>query len=139
MALRLCAACARHIRTTESACPFCGAEGTTPVASPLSRATRAAMVFGGAVMVSSAVACSSESPVPVYGAPDPNPRPSATTDPTAVPLYGAPAPDAGNDAGTDATVAPLYGAPADAGRDGSSEDAGRDGSPAPLYGLPPPN
>ena len=134
MALRLCAACARHIRTTEGACPLCGAEGRTPVASPLSRATRAAMVFGGAVMVSSAVACSSESPAPapMYGS---SPSPTATTDPTAVPLYGAPAPDAG----TDATVAPLYGAPADAGRDSSSEDAGRDGSPAPLYGLPPPN
>ena len=138
MALRLCAACARHIRTTESACPFCGAEGTNPVASPLSRATRAAMVFGGAVMVSSAVACSSESPAPapMNGS---SPSPTATTDPTAVPLYGAPAPEAGTDAGTDATVAPLYGAPADAGRDGASEDAGRDGAPAPLYGLPPPN
>ena len=51
------------------------------------------MVFGGAVMVSGAVACSTESAVPLYGAPVPTS--SATDTPTAVPLYGAPAPDAG--------------------------------------------
>lgn len=100
------------------------------------------MVFGGAVMVSGAVACSTESAVPLYGAPVPTS--SATDTPTAVPLYGAPAPDAGpND--TDGSVAPLYGAPADASvvdaapeSDAGKEDAGRDGSAAPLYGVPPP-
>ena len=114
--------------------------------SPHSRATRAALVFGGAAMVSAAVACSSQA---LYGAPaDPQPTPSSTTSsPTAVPLYGAPAPDSGpfRDASDDdATVAPLYGAPSDAGnpdsgptKDGGQADAGRDGSPAPLYGLPP--
>ncbi|MBK6462947.1 MAG: hypothetical protein IPF92_18345 [Myxococcales bacterium] len=116
MALRLCSGCARHVRATDPQCPFCGEAGRAAVASPVSRATRAAMVFGGAALVSTAVACGG----------------------SVQPLYGAPPADAATDTGVDASPAPLYGAvpPPDAGAD-AAKDAGQDASPAPLYGLPP--
>jgi hypothetical protein len=97
------------------------------------------MVFGGAAMVTAAVACS-DSSAPAYGGPTPVDTATGTTPPA--PLYGAPPPP--EDAGKDVTVAPLYGAPADSGapdaskEDSGNADGGRDGSPAPLYGLPPP-
>ena len=107
MSLRPCAACERHRRDVEPCCPFCGArallEPTSRPGDP-SRATRAALVFGGvALAAAAAVSCA-----PKYGAPPPHepppPSPSVTTpgepprgadagpqEPTVVPLYGAPA------------------------------------------------
>ncbi|MBK6462946.1 MAG: hypothetical protein IPF92_18340 [Myxococcales bacterium] len=139
MALHLCAECNRHVRTTEAACPFCGALGAVATASPVSRATRAALVFGATVLVAGAAAACSD---------------SASSDTGPVALYGGPPIDASVDAGADsradadASPAALYGggppidaAPTDAAPTDAAEDApkeaGRDGSPAPAYGLPP--
>ena len=137
MALRLCSGCSRHVRATDAACPFCGDAGRAAVPSPVSRATRAAMVFGGAAMVSTAVACSSATPL--YGAPAPDASADTGADASPAPPYGAvPPPDAAPDTGgRDAAPVPLYGAvpPPDAAADAAPDAA--DASPAPLYGLPP--
>ncbi|HRH00347.1 MAG TPA: hypothetical protein PLR99_29085 [Polyangiaceae bacterium] len=133
MALRLCSGCSRHVRAADAACPFCGDAGRGAVPSPVSRATRAAMVFGGAAMVTTAVACSSATPL--YGAPAPDASADTGADASPAPLYGAVPPP---DASPDASPAPLYGAvpPPDAGDDAAPDAS--DASPAPLYGLPPP-
>ncbi len=53
MALRLCASCHRHVRTTEASCPFCATSAST-----LGRTTRAAVALGGgALFAVSLVAC----------------------------------------------------------------------------------
>ncbi len=133
MALRLCASCSRHVKLQDTICPFCGSSADAPVASPFSRATRSAMVFGSAAMVSAAVACA-PSATPVYGAPAPDASEDVRSDASPTPLYGAPAPDAA----ADTSPAPLYGLPPpDAAPDGA-KDATADTSPVPLYGLPPP-
>ncbi len=132
MSLRLCAACNRHVR--ESECPFCGATSSTPIPLPHSRATRAAMVFGAASMVT-AIACGARTAegdggpgptptaVPVYGAPVPTPdaTPPPPRDAAPPPRDAAPPP---RDADADSPVAPAYGAPPDAA--------------VPPYGAPPP-
>lgn len=117
MALRLCAGCNRHVRTSESACPFCGDTTAAPLPSPVSRATRAAMVFGATVLVAGASAACSDSatttdagtttdaavdaqgPVAAYGGPpvDASAFDSALPDTGPVAAYGAPPVDAGTD------------------------------------------
>lgn len=67
MTLRVCSGCARHVRHTERACPFCAtllkpAPERVPLVLP--RAGRAAIVAFGAV-VSTAPGCGG----PVYGGP----------------------------------------------------------------------
>ncbi len=72
--LSLCTACQRHIQSTETACPFCGAatpEGFGATArAPLGDRplSRAALLFASAAAVA---ACSSDdshpAPVPLYG------------------------------------------------------------------------
>lgn len=100
--LHPCPSCARHVRATSSACPFCGAE-VTPAADVrplLSRPrTRAAILFAGAAVVG---ACSSTSVAPAYGVPVAD---SGVEDagedavPGPVAMYGpAPVPDSGFDA-----------------------------------------
>ena len=125
MGLHLCASCSRHVKSVELACPFCGSTAFANVPRPISRATRAALVFGGAVMVSGAVACSDDtSTVALYGVPS---DASAQEDVSAVALYGLPA-DA---------MPPPTDASTDAAKDSSSRDAEADVSPAPLYGAIP--
>jgi hypothetical protein len=67
--LRPCTACARHVRASESSCPFCGAKlDAFPVrnGAPLGeRPTRAALLFAGMATV---VGCEAHV-VPAYGAP----------------------------------------------------------------------
>jgi len=68
-----CPSCARHVRSAERTCPFCGqaiAERVwprAPAVSPKGPLTRAALVFAGAA----AVAGCHDAPVPAYSpAPD---------------------------------------------------------------------
>jgi len=144
-----CTGCDRHVRASESVCPFCGEalpvsrRGRSP-RLPTERLGRAAtFVFGAAVATSAAIGCG-----------------DGTSDTDAGPGGGA---DSGFDAGS---VAPPYGIPPedsgpgdeDAGPGGDDagagdedagpgdEDAGTDagvdagfdaGNIAPPYGLPP--
>lgn len=127
MSLRLCESCNRHVRDAQ--CPFCGATDSSPVPVPHSRATRAAMVFGAATMVT-ALACG--------GTTTDAPTPSNATP------YGSPPRDAGEvfgeprDASTDAE---LDGPGAILLPDGAvpPDGAAPDGAAVPPYGAPPPD
>lgn len=99
MRLVSCEGCQRHVRATESACPFCGSTIDAPPEAPRTRSVKrlgraALFAFGTSLAL---VGCDD----------DPNP----------VPAYGTPAVDAGpgpDDAG--GGPAPAYGAaPADGG------------------------
>lgn len=118
--LRPCHACARHVRSTESACPFCAAALVPDVADPPSvegpRLSRAAMLLLGSAAL--AEACRQPQVAAVYGAPPPTavdatpvvaPRPPPAVAPRSPPddpgssaeVYGAPPPPAVTaDAGT---------------------------------------
>lgn len=113
MALVLCASCSRHVKLADAACPFCGAHDRAPVARPRSRASRAAIVLGGAVLVSAGVACSENGPSTFEdaGAADASQR----SDASGVPLYGLASdgsiePDADAEADADAAPVAMYGA-----------------------------
>jgi len=127
MSFAPCPGCARHLRTSEISCPFCGERTSSLVATPgtAARITRAATYAFTASMV--VAGCSSVEPASL------------------TPLYGAPALDSGvSDGGADTgpddsgQAVALYGAPAlDAGVPDAASDAPDDsGNPAPLYGLP---
>ncbi|HQY63724.1 MAG: hypothetical protein IPF92_18555 [Myxococcales bacterium] len=124
MGLRLCASCNRHVR--ESLCPFCGDTESVPLPVPHSRATRAAMVFGTATMVT-AIACGGTVETADSGA-APNPSPTET----AAPVYGAP---------VDASPPPVDASRPDASPADASppKDAAPDSPIAPAYGGPPPD
>jgi hypothetical protein len=111
--LRPCPSCARHVRVSETACPFCLATvdlagGPAPV-PPAVRLSRAALYALGAGTLSLASACGGTS---TTGSPSNDAG-------TAV--------DAGVDAAFDAGAAALYGAP-------PPQDSGSTVAP---YGLPP--
>jgi hypothetical protein len=149
MSLAACPGCARHVRRTETACPFCGSALSlppAPVRGPLPRLGRTATFAFGAALSTTAAACSTPSTtedtgpeledvgfndVAVYGGPDAGPADAGggTTDaPSAT--------DAPDDAGIDTgePIGPLYGGPPlDAGI--RNEDTG--GGAVPLYGGPP--
>jgi hypothetical protein len=138
-----CPSCRRHVRTTESACPFCAAALPRDLAAPAIRPARrrlgraAAFAFGASVAVTG---CGSEVSSDGIaggvggsnsdaGAYDAGPDDDGGTQAK----YGAPPPpdDAGpdDDGGTQA----KYGAPP------PPDDAGPDddGGSADLYGAPP--
>lgn len=133
-----CSSCSRHVRRTESACPFCGTSiafaGASSARTSTERLGRAAIFTFGAVIATTAGACTGNT-VPAYGAPAVD---AATADTGgAVPLYGAPS-DAGYDAAitTDAgQPGTLYGGPVFDDANVADHDAG--GSSA-DYGGPPP-
>lgn len=133
-ALAPCTSCARHVRRTESACPFCGATlalGAAPTPRVITeRLGRAALFSVGAAIVASVPGCGNA--VPAYGAPAVDTGPMAADAGQPGPLYGAPTVDAGHDAGQPAT---LYGGPF------PTEDAGvgdpDSGSASSDYGAPP--
>ncbi len=145
--LRPCAACARHIRVSELACPFCRAEQsaaarTSPAPlAPRARLTRAAMFALGTSAAAVASGCgaqASESKVvddAGQGAAD-----TGTDAPIIpVPSYGQPGPPVQEDASGGA----LYGAPPitdDAGpADAGPADAGPtewDAMGGAAYGAP---
>jgi hypothetical protein len=157
-----CPSCARHVRVSEAACPFCGVglpaslRASAPPEPPGVRLARAAMFALGAGTAVLASDCGSSTPlgggppgtifVPPYGIP---PVPDAGAD-------GAD--DGGSDTGTDdggTTEIPAYGLapiPEDAGvrrlppygiapvpDGGEHEDAGHDAgvTAIPLYGIAP--
>jgi len=113
MAPRLlpCPACARYVRTTDAACPFCAhaldSVQAEPLPPPPGRMPRAALysyrstwvkgALGGAMLA--AAACESGGATAAYGGPPP-------VDPSQVPA----ALDAGADAGH-VVPAPPYGLP----------------------------
>lgn len=139
-ALSLCQSCKRHIRVTESACPFCGAaftptqepQGLRPRGRP---GGRAALFLAGAAAAPGCV----EEPdldeqlVPVYGAPV-DPDASRVQD-------GGTASDASGDAREPMAVpvygVAVYGVPPDrdGGRDANA--CGEQGAPLPMpvYGI----
>jgi hypothetical protein len=138
-ALSLCQSCKRHIRVTESACPFCGAaftpahepQGLRPRGRP---GGRAALFLAGAAAAPGCVdePDVDEQVIPVYGVPVDYDA-SRTQD-------GGAASDAGRDA-REPMVVPVYGVavygvPID--RDGG-RDANVCGDPAPMplpvYGI----
>ena len=98
MALRMCEACSRHVRVSESRCPFCDAalasrEPSPAVSSP--RASRAAQVALAATVL---VGCREEpkpaadpTPAVASAAPDTSPAPiDAAPAQTAEPIDAAP-------------------------------------------------
>jgi hypothetical protein len=136
--LRACPACARHVRVSESACPFCRSAlpdtfGASPSArAPGVRLTRAALFAFGTGAAAISPACSS-STSPAAGGTD------AGTDTGQIePAYGGPPEmydaayggppiglDAGGDAVTDSGGGPENDAPL-AADDGAPVDSGHD-------------
>jgi hypothetical protein len=121
MSLHPCPSCTRHVRATETTCPFCAEaiaiEAPTPrvVSERLGRA--ALFAVGAAVITSSGCA------VAAYGAP---PQDSGPNDAAAA------AADAGN---PDSGFFPPYGTPPE--DTGPPDDGGHDGGLAGAYGGPP--
>ena len=123
MSLQPCLECARHVRATESACPFCGAaiEAAPSLRMPSERLGRAALFAFGAAMATNVAACSAsttqqlDSGAPVdannavvdAGPPDAGQQDTGQQDSGFFPPYGTPAPDAGHDGG----LMGAYGAP----------------------------
>ncbi len=73
MPLRPCSSCARHVRATETTCPFCTSALTacadTSEPTTTARLSRAAIVLAGAAALAG---CGKESGIaPVYGGPPP--------------------------------------------------------------------
>ncbi len=109
-----CPSCARHVRASESACPFC-ATALSPSSAPANRSpaqrlSRAALFALGA-STAAVAACSGSVTTPLYGAPagdsgvlDGTPDGEQQT----MPPYGIPPMDAGNDG---PVPVPAYGAP----------------------------
>ena len=132
-----CPECGRHVRVSETECPFCALPldlaGTPEPRLPGSRLSRAATFAFGATLVSATAvaACSSDSIQPVYGAPTGDAGMSAA---------GAAGVSA---AGTSTGGGPVavYGAPAggefgtDTGGAGAGGKGG--GGPIPVYGAAP--
>ena len=112
-----CPSCTRHVRASETACPFCAAAlvarvTSTPARSPNKRLSRAALFALGA-SAAAVAACSGSvtpgAPAGDGGALDGSARDAvADDDVQAVPAYGIAPMDAGNDG---PVPAPLYGAP----------------------------
>lgn len=140
-----CPECRRHVRKTETQCPFCGeavslANVPAPVL-PRKRLGRAAtFAFGASVIgATSLVACSGDDDdtggvVPVYGAPAGGTSTGGSNNADAgagTAVYGAPAAGSGND---------EPGGNGGAGGEGGAQTEGGNGgdvSAAPLYGGPP--
>lgn len=133
-----CPECGRHVRVSETECPFCALPldlaGTPEPRLPGSRLSRAATFAFGATLVSATAvaACSSDSIQPVYGAP--------TGGDAGMNSAGAAGVSA---AGTSTGGGPVavYGAPAggefgtDTGGAGAGGKGG--GGPIPVYGAAP--
>ncbi|HEY0469188.1 MAG TPA: hypothetical protein VGC79_33580, partial [Polyangiaceae bacterium] len=124
-----CPECSRHVRVSETECPFCALpldlSGTPEPRLPGVRLSRAATLAFGATLASATAiaACSgTDAPVPVYGAPAGG---SAN-------LAGAAGAGVGTAGIVDNPIGPVYGAPA-AGGVGN----GSGGGPGPIYGAAP--
>jgi hypothetical protein len=124
MTLVPCPSCSRHVRATESTCPFCATSLAIDPPAPAvigERLGRAALFAFGAALATNAAACGTATVPPgddaaVHG--DAGPPADAGTD-----AFVPPSPDSG--------FFPPYGTP-------PPEDAGHDGGLAGAYGAPPP-
>lgn len=126
-----CAACSRHVRSTESACPFCGAarEPIAPRETGVVVTSRAAFLAGG-VALAALAGCNSTSTssgtsgiAQPYGAPPNPPQPVLDAGPPPTPTTSASAtPSATPSAKPTASSAPIA----------------TPNAPAPAYGAPPP-
>jgi hypothetical protein len=147
--LHPCPECQRHIRKSETICPFCG-EGVSLAhlpahALPRQRMGRAAtFAFGASVVgVTTLVACSDGSDdvgngMAVYGAPAAGTSGAATDGGSGTAIYGGPPagmPTGGSSSGGTA------GDKSDAGSAGATEGgnggAGGEAGMTPVYGGPP--
>ena len=119
-----CPGCTRHVRVSETVCPFCQVPLSDefraqvqprPPAGRLGRAALSAL-GAGTIALASASSCSSVTVQPLYGAPPADA--SLEVSPIADAAYGGPP--------VDSTIRPLYGAPptpaADAADGGPSTD-----------------
>ena len=73
MSLSPCTSCARHVRRTESACPFCGAVlalEAAPTRVISERLGRAALFSIGAAAITNLVGCGASTGIPSPSAPD---------------------------------------------------------------------
>lgn len=148
MSLHPCPSCGRHVRRSESSCPFCASalsfEGVPERGVPAARLGRAATFAFGAAVATTASALTGCSAMALYGAPPADTGVDAASADAAVPddshvggfdaAYGGPPIDAaGVDGGTvDGGLAGAYGGPP---IDASNSDSG---GPMNLYGAPPP-
>jgi hypothetical protein len=132
MALVTCSACTRHVRETESACPFCGATVTlraaTPVSTNPSGLSRAALVFGGLAVAASVAACTPSEPGPAPLTPPP-------PDTSPVAMYGAPPPVDTPDASIPRAVDPPK--PAPSTTSAPTLPTGDPSAVVAMYGAPP--
>lgn len=151
-----CPSCQRHVRQTETACPFCEASLSLgrlpPPLLPRTRLGRAATFAFGATLVAGAatlVGCAGSSEEGKKGGGGSSNGGSGGSSAgqsvggSAQPVYGAPAagtgPDSGGTQGSGGTVSDgggaqaLYGAVPVAG----SENVGGTGGGIPLYGAAP--
>jgi hypothetical protein len=142
-----CPSCARHVRATERACPFCRTALSASIASRVipgatQRLSRAAAFTFAASLA--ATGCSDD-PAPAADAAvvDTGSTTDSGTAPTrARPPTRAPTTDTGlTDAGfpsDDGGIVAMYGGPPDTGVDSGADSGGPsdDGGIAPLYGLP---
>lgn len=114
-----CLSCARHVRQSDSTCPFCGNEvphlSVPAIRVAVGRLSRSALFAASAAGWALATTdCSSSSPQPAYGGVDAG---------SLQPMYGTVAPPSFDAASEDA-------APSDGGADGatvSPSDGGSDG------------
>jgi hypothetical protein len=115
--LRACPSCARHVRVTEPACPFCGdalseafQEARAPQ-PPALRLTRAALfAFGTGAMAVASGCSSSSTPTTDSGTVAPGDAGAEDAGQVGAADSGAPSSDAGSgfDSGG---LAPVYGSP----------------------------
>ncbi len=126
-----CSQCARHVRASEPACPFCGASiaanaGTNAVPSTAQRLGRnATFVFATTLTLA---ACATPA--------QPGDVPNATDSPTVADRV-TPVGDTGvvDDNGG---VGPLYGGPFPVDVPNASDASGDTGTIGAMYGVPPP-
>jgi len=133
-----CPECHRHVRVSETECPFCGRSldlaGSPEPVLPRERLSRAATFAFSATLASATAlaACSgTDAPVPVYGGP---PAEGGAANVAGGAGTGA----AGSSNGVGGAPVAVYGAPAAGGLgtgNTGSNDAG--GGPIPVYGAAP--
>jgi hypothetical protein len=126
-----CPWCSRHVRVSESCCPFCGGRlsemlrATPAPRAPTVRVSRAALYALGATTAGLVAACTTISPL--YGGPPGPPYDGGER------LDSGPSPNDGEspeDAGADTLGGALYGGPP---RDSGEAESGS----TPAYGAPP--
>jgi hypothetical protein len=136
--LELCSGCQRHVRVTETACPFCGHAldfATTPApALPKNRLGRAAtFAFGASIVgVTAVVACGGDDTSPTGSGPATSGSAGAASGSGG--SAGAPSGSGGSAGGTGGAAGAEIGAAGTSG--GAVQDSG---GVVAMYGTPPPD